>query len=470
VSVSSSSPPSTTVHAVVDVLRRTVRGEVLTTHDAGYDAAHAVVYGGFESLRPLVAVRPADADDVAAVLRTASASGLPLAVRSGGHGLAGYGTVDGGIVLDLSSLDDLEIDPNSRTAWTGAGVTTGAYTTAAGEHGLATGFGDAPTVGIGGLTVGGGVGFLSRRDGLTIDSLLAAEVVTPDGSVRTVDADHEPELFWGIRGGGGNLGVVTRLRFALHDVSEVTGGILVLPAEPDVLAGVVDVASRAPEALTVMVNAMVAPPMPFLPATVHGRLVLMLLVAHAGPRADADRDLAPLRALAEPLVDELAPIPYAALFDGGPPDEMHPAVVTRSMFRASFGRDEAATAIDALRRSTADMAVVQVRVLGGAIARVPSDATAYAHRDQPIMVNVAAMTMDPAALAPHVGWADALAGELHEPGNDGVYVNFLGDEGPDRVRAAYPGRTWDRLVALKRRYDPDNLLARNQNVPPAGPR
>lgn len=451
---------------VTETLRDVVRGAVLTPDDAGYDDARSAFYGGFGSARPLVAVRPADAADVATVLRTAAATGVPLAVRSGGHSLAGHGTVDAGVVLDLSSLDDLEIDPASRTAWTGAGVSAGRYTQAADEHGLATGFGDAATVGIGGLVVGGGIGFLSRRDGLTIDNLLAAEVVTPDGVVHTVDADHEPELFWGIRGGGGNLGVVTRLKLALHDVSEVTGGLLVLPASAEVLAGVVEIGTNAPDALTLIANTMVAPPMPFLPAELHGELITLVLLAHAGPRSDADRDLAPLRGLAPPLLDQLGPISYSSLFEDDVPADFHPAAVTRTMYRSSFGPAEATTAIEGLKRTTADMAAVQLRPLGGAIARVAADATAYAHRSQSLMVNVAAMTMDPDTLGPHVAWADEVAAQLHEPGNDGAYVNFLGDEGPERVRAAYPGETWDRLVDLKRRYDPTNLLSRNQNVPP----
>ncbi|MTV24104.1 FAD-binding oxidoreductase [Nitriliruptoraceae bacterium ZYF776] len=464
--MTATTPPPAPPADLVARLRDQVFGAVLTPADEGFDRAHRPYYGGFDDLRPAVVVRPSDASDVATVVRVAAEAALPLAVRSGGHGLAGYGTVHDGIVLDLSSLDDLALDPTTRTAWTGAGVTTGRYTAAADAHGLATGFGDAPTVGIGGLTVGGGLGFLSRRDGLTIDSLLAAEVVTADGVVRTVDAEHEPDLFWGIRGGGGNLGVVTRLRFALHDVREVTGGLLVLPAAPDVLAGVVRVATEAPDALSLMANTMVAPPLPFLPPSLHGQLITMLVVAHAGPRADAERDLTPLRALADPLVDELGPIPYSALFEGGPPADAHPAAVTRTMYRSGFATGDAAAALDGLRRSSADMAVVQLRPLGGAIARIASDATAYAHREQALMVNVAAMTMDPAAIGEHTAWADALAADLHEPGNDGAYVNFLGDEGPDRVRAAYPGPTGDRLRALKRRYDPTNLFSRNQNVPP----
>lgn len=461
------SPTSTQRTAVADALRQLVAGPVIGPDDPPYDDARQVYYGGFDR-RPTAVVRPAGAGDVAAAVTYAAEAGLELAVRSGGHSLAGHGTSEGGIVLDVSSLDDLDVDVEGRTAWVGAGVTAGVYTEAAGAHGLATGFGDMASVGIAGLTVGGGVGFLSRKHGLTIDQLLAAEVVTADGQVRQVDARTEPDLFWAIRGGGGNLGVVTRLRFALHDVSEATGGMLILPATPEVLAGVVAVADAAPDELTLIANTMVAPPMPFVPEQVHGELIVMILALYAGPAADADATLAPLRALADPLVDGLAPMAYADLFaEEGPPADFHPAVVTRNLFRDTFGVDEARLAIEELQVATTPMAVVQLRVLGGAVARIPDDATAYAHRQRRLMLNVAAMYQDPADADTARRWAERLAARLHEDGVDGAYVNFLGDEGPDRVRDAYPGGTWDRLALLKRRYDPDNLFRLNQNVPPA---
>lgn len=452
--------------AVVEDLRGLVAGEVIATGDTRYDAARQVYYGGFTH-RPAAVIRAASSADVAAVVRYAGETGVELAVRSGGHSLAGHGTTEGGVVLDLSGLDDLEIDVAGRTAEVGAGVTAGTYTEAAGAHGLATGFGDAGTVGIGGLTVGGGVGFLSRKHGLTIDHLLAAEVVTADGQVRHVDEASAPDLFWAVRGGGGNVGVVTRLRFALHDVSEATGGMLILPATAEVLAGVVAAADAAPDELTLLANAMVAPPMPFLPEEVHGRLIVMILALYAGPAADAEAALAPFRALTTPLVDGLAPMAYADLFaEPGGAEDFHPIAVNRTMFRDTFGVAEAQVAVDALQAATTAMAVVQLRVLGGAIARVPDEATAYAHRQRRLMLNVAAMYEDPADAATATAWADDLAARLREAGVDGAYVNFLADDGPDRIREAYPGDTWDRLVDVKRRYDPGNLFRRNHNVPP----
>jgi FAD/FMN-containing dehydrogenase len=448
----------------LDDLRDQVRGAVIAPDDPGYDAARQLYYGGVD-LRPAAIVRVRDAEDVAAVVTLARTTGMELAVRSGGHGLAGYASSDGGVVIDLAELDGFDLDLDTRTVWAGAGLTAGAYTAAAGELGLATGFGDAGGVGLGGLTVGGGIGFLTRKHGLTIDSLLAAEVVTADGEVRLVDAHHDPELFWGIRGGGGNLGVVTRLRFALHDVSEVTGGLLVLPATPDVLAELVAVADAAPDELTIIVNTMVAPPMPYVPAEVHGQLVTMVVAVHVGRVADGETAFAPLRALG-PLVDEVGPMAYADLYEEEPED-FHPSAVVRSLFRDRFEVADAEVALAGIAASTASMAAVQLRVLGGAVARVPDDATAYAHRQRRLMINVAAMFEDPTERAEHEAWAADLAGRLHdERAGRGVYVNFLGDEGADRVRDAYPGGTWGRLVAVKRRYDPDNLFRRNQNVPP----
>ena len=448
-------------------LRALVAGQVIDPSEDGYAAARQVFYGGFDR-HPATIVRPTGAADVAAVVTYARDTGSELAVRSGGHSLAGHGTSDGGIVLDLSTLDGLELDVDGRTAWAGAGVTAGAYTAAAGVHGLATGFGDAPSVALGGLVTGGGMGFLSRAHGLTIDNLLAAEVVTADGEVHHVDDTHEPDLFWAIRGGGGNVGVVTRFQLRLHDVSETAGGMLVLPATAEVLAGLVAAADAAPDSVTVLANTMVAPPMPFLPAEVHGQFVVLVLALHVGPAAEADAALAPFRALATPLVDQLGPMPYTALFEEeGPAEEFHPTAITRTGFRDTFTVAEAQVALDALQASTAMMSVVQLRVLGGAVARVADDATAYAHRQRRILVNVAAMYVDPAERDRHAAWADQLFGRLREDGADGAYVNFLADDGPVRIREAYPGATWDRLVAIKRRYDPGNVFRLNHNVPPA---
>jgi len=262
-------------------LAAAVDGRIVTPGNAGYDQARTIFYGGFDR-RPAVIVRPTDASDVSQVVSLARDTGLELAVRSGGHSLAGHSTTDGGIVLDLADMHALEIDVEGRTAWAQTGLTAGAYTTATGAYGLATGFGDTGSVGIGGITLGGGIGYLVRKHGLTIDSLLAAEVATADGRLLHVDDQHHPELFRAIRGGGGNFGVATRFKFRLHELPQFVGGLLILPATPEAIAGFVAEADAAPEELSTIANIMAAPPLPFLPADQHGRLVIMATLAYAG--------------------------------------------------------------------------------------------------------------------------------------------------------------------------------------------
>ncbi|MFW6034214.1 MAG: FAD-binding oxidoreductase, partial [bacterium] len=279
---------------------------VVTPDDPGYDTARTVVAAQVDR-RPTAIVQPVDDAEVGRVVTLAREAGVPLAVRSGGHSLAGHGVVDDGIVLDLGAMRGLDIDPASRTAWAEAGVTTGAYTKAAGEHALATGFGDTGTVGVSGITLAGGAGFLARKHGLAIDNLLAADIVTADGESRRIDADNHPDLFWAIRGGGGNFGVVTRMQFRLHDVREFVGGMLLLPATPEVVAGFATAANAAPDELTTIAMVMTAPPLPFIPAEHHGKTVVLGLMGYAGPAADAERALAPFRTLATPLADMVQP-------------------------------------------------------------------------------------------------------------------------------------------------------------------
>ena len=400
------------------------------------------------------------------MIALARETGAELAIRSGGHSIPGHSTTEGGLVLDLGDLNGLEIDVEDRTAWVGGGVTTGRYTNAAAEHGLATPFGDTGSVGIGGLTLGGGVGFLVRKHGLTIDDVLAAEVVTADGRHLRVDADSHPDLFWAIRGGGGNFGVATRFQLRLHELDGIVGGMLILPATADTVYGFMAEAEAAPEELSAIANVMPAPPMPFLPAEQHGRLVIFALLAYAGEADAGERAVAPFRALAEPVADMVRPIRYPELFVA-PPDEgdYHPVAVARTMYVDSIDRSAAETIVEQLEASTAMMAVTQLRMLAGAAARVPVDATAYAHRQSRIMVNVAALFGAPEEAPEHERWVVGLANALRQD-DTGAYVNFLGDEGEERIRAAYPGPTWDRLVEIKRRYDPTNLFRLNQNIPP----
>jgi FAD/FMN-containing dehydrogenase len=456
------SPIQTTLDLAT--LRSAVHGEVIGPDDAGYDAARIVSNGAIDR-HPAVIIQAVDVDDVAVVIRLARDTGLELAVRSGGHSGAGHSVSEGGIVLDLRRMTDLQIDPEARTAWAETGLTAGQVTTTAAEHGLAVGFGDTGSVGIGGITMGGGVGYLVRKHGLTIDSLLAAELVTADGEHLTVDAQHHPDLFWAIRGGGGNFGVATRFKFRLHELGGFVGGFLFLPASVDTVAGFIAAAEAAPEELSTIANIMPLPPMPMIPEETHGRLGIMAILGHAGDEEAGQRALKPFRELAEPYADLTRPMGYPEIY---PPedDSYRPLAIARTMFLDRFDRGVAETVMQHLEASDAPMRVAQLRVLGGAMARVPADATAFAHRSSRIMANLAAFYEGPHNYAEREAWVLAFMRDL-EQDDHGAYVNFLVDEGPERVRAAYPGDTYDRLARVKARYDPDNLFHMNQNVPPA---
>jgi FAD/FMN-containing dehydrogenase len=454
--------PQTTIS--IPDLRAELAGQVIGPEDTAYDEARAIFYAKYDR-RPAAIVRPADAGEVSKVVSLARENGLELAVRGGGHSTAGHSVSEGGIVLDLSLMKALELDLDARTAWVEAGATAGEVTDALGAHGLAIPFGDTGSVGIGGLTLGGGVGFLVRKHGLTVDQLVAAEIVTANGERVHADVDTNPDLFWAIRGGGGNFGVATRFRLRLQLVDTVTGGMLLLPATPDAIASFVEAAEDAPDELSAIANIMVAPPMPFVPEEHHGELLIMAMLVHAGPSEDGERAVEPFRRIATPIADLIRPMPYPEMFQAEEGD-FRPLAVGRTLFLDSVDRGVAEDVLDHLRASTAQMPVVQLRVLGGAMARVPSDATAFAHRTSRIMAAVAALYATPEEGPIHTAWADEGVARLRQS-DAGAYVNFLGDEDEVSVRAAYPGKTWDRLAEIKRRYDPTNLFRLNQNIPPA---
>jgi FAD/FMN-containing dehydrogenase len=445
-------------------LARDLTCRVLTPEDAAYDEARSVFAGHIDH-RPALIARVESPGDIARVIAHARATGSEIAVRSGGHSPAGHGVSDGGIVIDLSALRSFELDAAGRTAWAGAGLTAGAFTVAAGEHGLATGFGDTGSVGTGGITLAGGIGFLVRKHGLTIDNVLAAEIVTADGRLRRVDAHTEPDLFWALRGGGGNFGVVTRLKYRLHPLDTVLGGLLVLPATPEVIAGFVAEADAAPDELSTIASVLAAPPLPFVPEKRHGSLVMMVRLVYAGDVQAGERALAPFRALAAPVADLVRPMKYPEMF----PDEASRRLtaVARTMFAGRVGSGHAETILERIGESSATLAACEIRVLGGAMARIPADATAFAHRRSRVMINVAAI-YDPSTSerSDHAAWVRRLSSELDD-GDAGAYAGLLADEGHARVRAAYPGATWERLAAVKAAYDPDNVFRLNQNVPPA---
>lgn len=449
--------------ASITEFRKALDGRMILPGDAEYDQARMVFYGGFDC-HPALIARVANAGDVARVISLARETGLELAVRSGGHSTVGHSVSEGGIVLDVRGMRALDIDPQNRSAWVETGLTTGEFTAAADAFDLATGFGDTGSVGIGGITLGGGIGYLVRKHGLTIDSLLAADIVTADGQLLHVNAENHPDLFWAIRGGGGNFGVATSLQLRLHLLGEIVGGMLVLPATCEVLSGFIAAAEAAPDELSTILNIMPAPPMPFLPQDHHGKIVALASLVYAGGVEDGMQAVAPFRGLAQPLADMVQPMRYKEIFT---PEEgdYHPTMVAHTMFMEKVNHKTAETILQFLQSSTSSMRVLQLRVLGGAMARVPTDATAFAHRQSRIMANLASFYEGAEDKAKQQAWVEDFATALQQD-DEGAYVNFMGVEGEGRVRAAYPGETWERLRTIKARYDPTNLFRLNQNIPP----
>jgi FAD/FMN-containing dehydrogenase len=429
-----------------------LRGQVISSDDPRYDDMRRVFFTGFDR-RPAAIVRAGDTMDVARVVTLAREIGAELAVRSGGHSRAGDGTSEGGIVLDLSAMNTVEIDADGRAAWSQTGIKAGEYTRATGERGLATGLGDTASVGLGGITLGGGMGFLVRKHGLTIDDVLAAEVVTADGELLEVEERSHPDLFWALRGGGGNFGVVTRLRLRLHEIDWVVGGMLVLPASANVITGLVAAADVAPEDLSVIAKVMKAPALPFIPPEQHGNPVVMARMVYAGEPAAGEKAIARIRSLATPLADTVRPIRYPEMYAG--PETPSPAFsVGTNLLVDELSASGAETILARLETATAAITAVEVRVLGGAMARVLDGATAFGHRRAKLMVNIAAMDKRVEECAEHETWAAGLAEAVSGGVGTPAYVGFIGAEGEDGVRRAYPPATLKRLAQVKRRYDP----------------
>ena len=445
-------------------LERTFAGRLIWPGQPDYEAARLVENAAFDR-RPALIARATGADDVAAAIRFARASGLPIAVRSGGHSIAGYSTGDGVVVLDVSGLVDLEIDPAHRTAWCGPGIQAGPYTAAADAFGLATPFGDHGTVAVGGITLGGGIGWLVRRNGLTIDSLLAVELVTADGEQLAVSEEDHGDLFWALRGGGGNFGVVTRLKLALHPIDTVLHGTILLRSSPAAIRRLLEIAHAAPDELTLMPGVMTIPPMDEVPSDDQGRLGLFIDLLWAGPTTTGLAAISGLRSLGPILLDTVAEKRYPDLFP--PPSGNRSAWTSRSLFIDRF--DDETIEVLERRVSTAPPgdALAIIRVLGGAASRIPNDATAYSWRDKSILLWIISDTgSDDATRMPEMAaWAASFQDELRAFGS-ATYVNFMADEGEDAVATAYAAATWARLREIKRRYDPDNVFRLNQNIPP----
>jgi len=444
---------------------RAFRGRVLAPGDRDYDHARRT-HNAAADRHPALIVRPIDAEDVALVIAHARETGLPLIVRAGGHSMANHSTGDGSLVLDLSAMRGIEIDVHGRTAWAEAGILAGEYTVATHEQGYVTPFGDTGSVGVAGITLGGGVGWLARKHGMTIDSLLAVEIVTADGRLRIASADEEPDLFWAIRGAGANFGVITRLQFRLHPLGNVLAGDIVLPATREVLRGLVPTLLAAPDELTAMPNVMLGPDDPAIPDEHRGRPVVYLSLVWSGSQGAGEQALAPLRALGSPITDTVAWKPYTGLFSPVDRDQVGTwGVSSRALFVDAIDDAMIEVILRRLAHPSAPRALVQLRVFGGEMARVPSEATAFAWRDLPAILWLITPYEDLDRAAEHEAWTAAFHAEL--PVDDGsTYVNFMGVEGADAVRGAYPASTYARLRDLKLRYDPDNLFRANHNIAP----
>jgi FAD/FMN-containing dehydrogenase len=451
----------------IDLLRKRVDSPILTEHTEGYDAARKVQAATVDA-RPYAIVKAQTAEDVAATVDFARELGFPLAVRSGGHSIGHYSMVDDAVVIDLSTMKRIAVDPATAIAKVQAGATSGDIVAAAQPHGLALTTGDTASVGIGGLTTGGGVGFLARAHGLTIDNLLSAEVVLADGRIVTASKHEHPSLFWAIRGGGGNFGIVTEFTFQLARVDSVLGGILVLPATRETVRGYLDVSTSAPEGLTTIAFIMHAPPAPFIPDDRIGEVMLGILTVWTGDPAAGQQALAPMRALAEPVADTIGPMPYGEIYRYTDHQNMPHAASIRQMFADDLSDRAIDEMLAAVAASTSPFSLINLRGLGGALDKVAPTATAYAHRGRKYFVAVIGLWLDPTEDgAPHTAWTADLWEKIRGEGA-GVYVNFLEREGDARVREAYPGSTYERLVDVKTVYDPENLFQFNQNIKPRG--
>jgi FAD/FMN-containing dehydrogenase len=453
----------------IDRFRSSIVGSILARGAPGYDDARAI-WNAMIDRRPGLIVRCAIAADVAQAVRFVREHDLVVAVRGGGHNIAGNAVCDGGLVIDLSPMRSVRIDAATRTARVGGGATLGDFDREAQAHGLATPLGINSTTGVAGLTLGGGFGWLSRRHGLTIDSLLSAEVVTAGGDVTLASASEQPDLFWAIRGGGGNFGAVTSFEFRLHPVGpEVLAGMVVHPlaAAPDVLRFYRDFLPTTPESLACWFVLRKAPPLPFLPSEWHGREILALAMCWSGDPEEGARVMAPLRGFGRPLADVVAPQPFVAWQTVLDP-LLAPGM--RNYWKSHDFRELSDGLIDVLVEYAAKLPDPQSEIafaqLGGAVSRVPVEATAYGHRDAQYVLNVHGRWADPAKDEQCIGWARELFRAAGPFATGGVYVNFLTQEEGDRVRAAYGGN-YDRLVRLKNRYDPTNLFRVNQNIRPA---
>jgi len=466
----------TTTPAVVipdlDRLRDAIHGSVIEPGDERYDAARAIWNGAIDR-RPACVARCTGVADVVAAVRFARERDLLVAVRAGGHGVGGHAICDGGLVIDLSPMKGIRVDPVARTARAEAGVLWGELDRETQLHGLATVGGIVTHTGIAGLTLGGGIGWLMRKHGVTVDNLLSADVVTAQGEMVTASEEENPDLFWGIRGGGGNFGIVTSFEYRLHPVGPVVlAGPVFHPHEdaPEVLRFYREFIAAAPDELTTIFELSVAPPLPFLPEEVHGKPVVMVGACYAGSPDEGAEVVRPLKQYGRPIVDLLEPKPYTALqsmFDPLVPHGWHR--YWKAVEVPPLTDDAIDTLVEHSSAPTSPKSYTIVFQLGGALARVGEDETAFSQRDAAHNVNINAVwTEEDPDAERHIAWARGFFDAMQPHAGGRVYLNFLGEEGGNRVRQAYGAQNHERLVELKRAYDPTNFFRMNQNISPTG--
>ena len=451
----------------IEELRGRVSGAVITPEDEGYEEARKV-YNAMIDRRPNVVVRCTQASDVAAAVDFARENELAVAVRGGGHSVPGFGTADDAVVVDLSGMQGVTVDPEGRTARAQGGATWGIFNDATHAHGLATTGGIISSTGVGGLTLGGGIGYLARSAGLSCDNLISAEVVTADGRTITANEQENEDLFWALRGGGGNFGVVTSFEFRLHPVGEIYGGPMFFEIDQarNLLEFYRDFIKDAPEEMAGFPAFQTAPPLPFIPEDRHGDKFIIFVACWAGPIDQGERALAPIREVAPVVAEHVGAMPYPALnsaFDALlPPGLQH-------YWKANFVTELTDEVIDAHvahgpRVPTVE-STVHIYPINGACHRVAPDATAFAYREANFATVIAGMWPDPAQNEDNIRWVRDYYDATAPLSEEGGYVNFMSEDDQDRIRSNYGGN-YDRLVEVKRTYDPSNMFRLNQNIEP----
>jgi hypothetical protein len=443
------------------------RGELIRPGDPSYDE-HRKVWNGSIDRSPAAIARCATAEEVVGAVALARETGLPTAIRGGGHSFPGQSTCDDGIVIDLGKLKRIELDPEARTARVEAGALLGELDAATQAHGMAVPAGIVTHTGVAGLTLGGGIGWLHRKHGLTIDQLLSVTMVTAEGEIVRASEAENPELFWGLRGGGGNFGVVTEFEFRLNPLGPVLAGPIfwLMEESPEVLRFYRDWIADAPSELMTILIHRKAPPVDFVPRELHGRLVVAVVCCWSGDLEEGERVIRPLREFGSPVLDLCEGKPFTehqGMFDPSFPHGRW--YYMRSCDVAELTDEVIDITVEHSMRIRSPLTSFPIWQLGGAIREMGNDDTAFNGRDSGHTFNITCSTEDAEGFAEERQWARDFWSAL-APFHEGVYVNFLMEEGQDRVREAYGASKYDRLRALKREYDPDNLFRLNQNIPP----